>query len=143
MEARGAILGITRSTTDREIARAALESIAYQSRDVVDAMVRDSGVTLQSIKADGGAAANNFLMQFQSDIIGIEVSRSAVSESTALGVAMMSGAGSGLFDRNSGKNMNPPERIFRPRMSEAERKEKYQGWLDAVDAVCRYGKTSG
>ncbi|MFH0894432.1 MAG: glycerol kinase GlpK [Bacteroidota bacterium] len=140
MDARGAIFGITRSTTEKEIARAALESIAYQSKDVLDAMERDSAVSLCSIKADGGAATNNFLMQFQADILGIEVSRSSVMESTALGVALMAGAGYGIHNRFEIENINPPERIFTPKMSSEEKENKYKGWRKAVNAVCHYGK---
>ena len=100
MYARGAILGLTRDTTSDDIARATLESMAYQTRDIADAMMNDSGIQMQTLRVDGGASANNYLMAFQADILGVEVERPKIIESTALGAAGLAGLGAGIWTIN-------------------------------------------
>jgi glycerol kinase len=133
MYARGTMVGLTRGTNQNHIIRAALESIAYQTRDVLEAMQEDSGIDLQELRVDGGAVENNFLMQFQSDILGVPVHRPEVIETTALGAAYLAGFAVGFW---SGKeeisNRWNVDRVFEANMEE-ERKEKlYKGWKKAV-----------
>ena len=133
MYARGTMVGLTRGTNQNHIIRAALESIAYQTRDVLEAMQEDSGIDLQELRVDGGAVENNFLMQFQSDILGVPVHRPEVIETTALGAAYLAGLAVGFW---SGKeeisNRWNVDRVFEANMEE-ERKEKlYKGWKKAV-----------
>lgn len=133
MHARGTIVGITRGTTRAHLARAALEAIAYQTKDVVDAMTKDSGISLKTLRVDGGASANRFLMQFQADLLGIPVERPAVLETTAKGAALLAGLGVGLWpglDRLS--EMWQVAARFAPQMPEAEREALYAGWRRAV-----------
>ena len=117
MYARGAIVGLTRGTKKEHIVRAALESIAYQTRDILEAMQRDSGITLTGLKVDGGAAANDFLMQFQSDILGVPVTRPKVIETTALGAAYLAGLAVGYWrDKNDISSKWQLDRVFTPKM---------------------------
>uniref|UniRef100_UPI001BD5D574 glycerol kinase GlpK n=1 Tax=Tepidanaerobacter acetatoxydans TaxID=499229 RepID=UPI001BD5D574 len=117
MYARGAILGLTRGAKREHIVRAALESICYQTRDVLEAMQKDSGITLKSLKVDGGAVANNFLMQFQSDILGVPVDRPKVIETTALGAAYLAGLAVGYWkDKNDISAKWQIDRTFKPQM---------------------------
>ncbi len=133
MYARGTITGITRGTGGNHIVRAALEAIAYQTRDALDAMAADSGIALAALKVDGGAAANNFLMQFQADILGVDVLRSAVTESTALGAAFLAGLAVGFWSgREELRRTGAIERCFTPQIDAARRSALYDGWLDAV-----------
>ena len=131
--ARGSISGISRGTTAAHIARAALEGIAYQTYDIVDAMQRDSGIKLCELKVDGGAARNNLLMQFQSDILSTRVIRPEVTETTALGAAYLAGLAVGFWGSlDEIKQQWQAERVFEP-MAEAEDVEqKIEGWHDAV-----------
>lgn len=134
MYARGAILGITRGANRDHIVRAALESIAYQTADVIEAMKQDSGIPLKALKADGGACANNFLMQFQADILGVPVVRPQNIEVTAQGAAFLAGLEAGVWkDKDALKAMCMEERIFYPDMSPQERAKKYAGWKKAVE----------
>lgn len=132
--ARGAVLGLTRGSGRAELVRATLESIAFQSRDVVDAMSADAGLALQTLRVDGGAAANDFLMQFQADILGAPVQRPAVTETTALGAAYLAGLASGFW-RCAGEIAAQwrVERVFEPRMSADERESHYATWRRAVE----------
>ena len=132
-DARGTITGITRGTTKNHIIRASLESIAYQVYDIVAAMERDSGVKIKRLSVDGGASANNFLMQFQSDILAAEVVRGRHSESTALGAAYLAGLGCGFWksDEEIRKNRNIGK-VFKPAMGEGERLKLLDGWKEAV-----------
>ncbi len=133
MYARGAIVGITRGTNKNQIIRATLESIAYQTRDVLEAMQEDSGIKLNHLKVDGGAAANNFLMEFQSDILGSCVRRPVVLETTAMGAAYLAGLAVGFWE--SKEEISEQwilDREFSPNMSEDERSKKYKGWKKAV-----------
>ena len=136
--ARGAIVGLTRGVNKNHIVRATLESIAYQVGDVLEAMVADSGIEVQALKVDGGASANNLLMQMQSDLARVPVNRPACIESTALGVAYLAGLATGYFkDMDDIKTKWAIDRIFQPQMVESIRQEKLAGWKKAVR--CSYG----
>ncbi|MCG9625775.1 glycerol kinase GlpK [Vibrio mediterranei] len=131
--ARGTLTGLTRGTNRNHIIRAALESIAYQSRDVLLAMEEDSGIKLSQIRVDGGAVANDFLMQFQSDIMGSKVVRPVVRESTALGAAMLAGLAVGFWqNQDELADKKEIERTFSPQIERNEREALYAGWLDAI-----------
>ena len=131
--ARGAVFGITRGTTKDHFVRAALESLAYQSFDVIKAMESDADVPIKSIRVDGGAAANNFLMQFQADILNTTVIRPKVIESTALGAVYLAGLAVGYYSgmEDIVKNM-AQDRVFKPSMQESGRKQLLAGWKEAV-----------
>jgi len=132
--ARGTIVGLTRGSGRAHIARAALEGIAYQTRDVVAAMQRDSGLALHTLRVDGGAARNNFLMQFQADILGVPVQRPAVVETTALGAAYLAGLAVGFWpSRAALADLWTEERTFEPAMDAAARDALYAGWQRAVE----------
>lgn len=132
--ARGTILGITRGTSAAHLARASLESIAFQTRDLLGAMEQDANLRLQSLKVDGGASVNNGLMQFQADILGTVVQRPMVNETTALGAAYLAGLSVGYWDNvnNLGKYWKL-DREFRPSMSQDDREKKYRRWKKAVE----------
>ena len=133
MYARGLMVGLTRGISRAHIVRAALESIAYQTRDVVDTMVRDSGRMLSSLRVDGGAAANDFLMQFQADLLDVTVERPAVAESTARGAAFLAGLAVGFWDgRQSLPVHNQEIDCFLPQMDAVTRTKLYAGWQEAV-----------
>ncbi|MBQ3509632.1 MAG: glycerol kinase GlpK [Peptococcaceae bacterium] len=139
MYARGSILGLTRGTGRSHIIRAALEAIAYQTNDVLQAMVEDSGLNLTELKVDGGACRNNFLMQFQADIINCEVKRPAITETTALGVAYLAGLAVGYW--NSKEEIAQrwhEEQKFVPQMDDEVRAENCRGWEKAVDKAMRW-----
>lgn len=139
MYARGAILGLTRGANKNHIIRATLESIAYQTRDVLEAMQEDSGIKLAELKVDGGAAANNFLMEFQADILGTKVQRPVVLETTALGAAYLAGLAVGFWENKEeikGKWILDQE--FTPSMIEKEKEEKYAGWKKAVSRAKKW-----
>jgi glycerol kinase len=138
--ARGALFGLTRGVTRAHVVRAALEALAYQTRDVVDTMVAESGRPLSGLRVDGGASANNFLMQFQADVLGATVDRPKVIETTALGAALLAGVGIGLWkpDRDLDR-VRKPDRVFRPKMAPEQREALYQGWRRAVAAVRSLG----
>jgi len=137
MYARGTIVGITRGTTRAHFARAALEATAYQTRDVIEAMVADAGVDVPVLRVDGGGTANDFLMQFQSDILGIPIERSAVAETTALGAAYLAGLAVGMWESldeiEELRGDEAADRTFEPRMSEDERDSLYAEWGGALD----------
>ncbi|WP_196605890.1 glycerol kinase GlpK [Pectinatus haikarae] len=133
MKSRGAIFGLTRGTSKNHIIRATLDSLAYQTKDVLDAMQSDSGIKLDSLKVDGGAVANNLMMQFQSDLLGVPVDRPKVVETTALGACYLAGIAVGFW-KNKEELINnwQLDRRFEPNMGEEERNELYVGWLKAV-----------
>ena len=132
--ARGAVLGLTRGSGRAQIVRATLESVAYQSRDVVDAMSADAGLALRGLRVDGGAAGNDFLMQFQADILGVAVQRPAITETTALGAAFLAGIAAGFWrDQEEVAGQWRVERVFEPRMSVDERETRYALWRRAVE----------
>ena len=131
--ARGAIFGLTRGTTRAHIARAAVDSIAYQSRDVIEAMRKDSGLSLETIRVDGGATRNGALLQFQADILGARVLRPVVAETTALGAAYLAGLATSVWaDQDEIQKMWALDRTFTPAMDAAKRESLYAGWTDAV-----------
>ena len=136
MHARGAIVGLTRGSGRDQIIRATLDSIAYQTRDVVDIMNRDSGIEISELRVDGGAAANNVLMQFQADILGIPVVRPNLLETTAAGAAFLAGLGVGFWrDPVDLESSWRRERLFEPNMDQDKRDELYEGWQKAVRHV--------
>lgn len=132
MYARGAIFGLTRDTGKDHIIKATLESLAYQTKDVLDAMEEDAGVKLKSLKVDGGASANNILMQFQADILNTEVERPEVIESTAMGAAYLAGIQVGLWKKETITKDRVIDKIFIPAMDEQKRNKLYKGWQKAV-----------
>ncbi len=141
-EARGALVGLTRGNTRAHVVRAALEGIAYQSRDVIEAMVADVRATtgdakagLGELRVDGGAAANDFLMQFQADQVGVPVNRPKVVETTALGAAYLAGLGVGLWTPAQLEKKRARDKVFRPRADPDERERLYRGWKAAVAQV--------
>ena len=137
--ARGTILGITRGVNANHIIRATLESIAYQTKDVLEAMQADSGCTLQMLKVDGGACANDFLMQFQSDILGVKVERPVVLEVTALGAAFLAGLAIGFWkDLDDVKQRIVVQRIFEPSDDKEKQIARYKGWKKAVTKALRW-----
>ena len=137
--ARGAMIGLTRGTGRAHIVRATLESIAYQTRDVVECVGKDSGIDLGRLRVDGGACENNFLMQFQADILGVEVERPAVLEVTALGAAALAGLHVGFW-QNSDElaQATASERIFTPQLGDADRERLYAGWRRAVERSLKW-----
>ncbi|AAM25180.1 glycerol kinase GlpK [Caldanaerobacter subterraneus] len=141
MYARGVIVGLTRGAKREHIIRATLESIAYQTRDVLEAMQEDSGIKLQALKVDGGASANNFLMQFQADILGVPVDRPQVIETTALGAAYLAGLAVGFWNSREEieKNWNI-DRRFEPAMEEEKREKLYRGWKKAVERAMKWAE---
>ncbi|NYE58575.1 glycerol kinase GlpK [Carboxydothermus ferrireducens] len=133
MRARGTIVGLTRGTNKYHLVRAALESMAYQTRDVLSAMEADSGIKLQALKVDGGAVANNLLMQFQADILGVPVERPVNIETTAMGAAYLAGLAVGFWaDKQELVTKYKVSRRFEPTMDEQTREKLYKGWQRAV-----------
>lgn len=133
--ARGTITGISRGTSRAHIARAALESIAYQTVDVLKAMEADAGIGIQELRVDGGATVNNFLMQFQSDVLNCKVIRPAITETTALGAAYLAGLAIGYWENiDAIKNQWSVEHSFEPALDEKTREQLYNGWKKAVMA---------
>ena len=131
--ARGMITGITRGTRVAHIVRAALEAICYQTRDVLEVMADELDIRLKRLQADGGACQNNFIMQFQADILGVPIERPKVIETTALGVAGLAGLATGLWDsKEEFLSMRLPDREFYPEMGEEDREIRYSGWKYAV-----------
>jgi glycerol kinase len=132
--ARGTILGLTRGSTAAHIARATLEAIAFQTRDVIEAMTADSGIPLTSLRVDGGAARNDLLMQIQADVLGVPVIRPRNVETTAVGAAFLAGLGCGLWpDQASLLDRWAVERVFEPKTGEVQREHQYAIWRRAVD----------
>jgi glycerol kinase len=132
-DARGIIAGLTRFSTKAHIARAALESVAFQSRDVIAAAAGDAGVVLESLKVDGGMVANDFLMQFQADITGVPVVRPVVTETTALGAAFVAGLTVGLWaSEDEIRALWAEDRRFEPSMEPAERDRLLAEWAKGV-----------
>jgi glycerol kinase len=142
--ARGTLVGITRGTTRAHIARAALESIGYQHRDVVESMRRESGIALRELRADGGAVGNRFLMQFQSDVLGVPVDVPSVPQTTALGAAYLAGLATGFWE--SREELAAKWRVarrFEPRMAVAERDRLYARWREAVERSRGWARGEG
>ena len=135
MYSRGTIVGMTRGTNRAHIVRAALEAICYQSADLFKAMVADRGGRMpKQLNVDGGASANSFMMQFQSDILNVPVVRPVVLETTALGAALLAGLGVGLYEsKEQAASMVKPDLTFKPEMDEANRERALHGWKRAVE----------
>ncbi|MGJ3240399.1 MAG: glycerol kinase GlpK [Anaerolineae bacterium] len=132
--ARGTIVGLTRGSGRAQVVRATLESIAYQTRDVLEAMQADSGLELPALRVDGGAVANDFLMQFQADILGVPVQRPAVTETTALGAAYLAGLAVGYWDsQETIQKQWRVDKTFEPQMNTDQREALYSGWQRAVE----------
>ncbi len=140
--ARGAIVGMTRGTNRYHIIRATLESMAYQTRDVLTCMEEDSGITLKEVRVDGGASANNLLMQFQADILGVPVDRPVIVETTALGAAYLAGLAVGFWENRDHIATNwKIDRTFQPQMSVPEREKLCAGWAKAVKRAQNWEET--
>jgi glycerol kinase len=138
--ARGAIVGLTRGVTRAHLARATLEALAYQTRDVVDTMAAESGKPLAGLRVDGGASANDFLMQFQADLLDAVVDRPQIIETTALGAALLAGRGVGLWPTATAlERARKRDRLFKPRLRPERRAALYGGWTRAVAAVRALG----
>ncbi len=135
MEARGAIVGLTRGSGKAQIARAALESMAYQTRDVVESMESDTGKKIRELRVDGGAVVNDFLMQFQADILGRRVIRPRNVETTSLGAAFLAGIGLGCWSASDIHALVEVEKVFEPKMNRKTRESLYAGWKEAVGRI--------
>lgn len=137
--ARGAVFGLTRGTTRAHFVRATLDSLAYQSRDIIEAMQKDSKIPLTRLKVDGGAVKNDLLMQFQADILNVPVERPALNETTALGAAYLAGLAVGFFkSREELQNNYRMDHLFLPSFSQEKRNRLYGGWKNAVKATCQF-----
>ncbi|MGN7938716.1 glycerol kinase GlpK [Virgibacillus sp. 6R] len=135
-DVRGAVFGLTRGTTKEHFIRATLEALAYQTKDVIAAMEKDSGIELKTLRVDGGAVKNQFLMQFQSDVLDVPVERPAINETTALGAAYLAGLAVGYWkDQAEISNQWNRERLFEPQMDSEVRTQLYNGWKKAVHAA--------
>ncbi len=135
-EARGTMFGLSRGTTKAHISRATLEAVAYQTKDVLDAMQLDAGIEIDRLRVDGGASANNFLMQFQSDMLQTKVERPAILESTALGAGYLAGLATGFFlSQEALKELSKTDSTFNPLMDNNKRDTLYRGWQSAVRAT--------
>jgi glycerol kinase len=142
--ARGTIVGLTRGTTRAHLVRAVLEAIAFQSRDVLEAMAADAKVALRNLKVDGGAVANDFLCQFQADVLDAAVVRPRVIETTALGAAFLAGLGAGLWrSLDALAERQAIDRTFIPRMDATTRARRYEGWRRAVERSRRWEEDLG
>lgn len=140
MYARGAIFGLTRGTSKAHLIRATLESLAYQTKDVLDAMEKDAGTPLKGLRVDGGASANNLLMQFQADILGVNVERPKIIETTALGAAYLAGLAVGFWSKTELQEKWQLDAKFESQMPENQRKELYGGWQKAVKRTMDWEK---
>ena len=142
--ARGTVVGITRGCTKEHFIRATLESMAYQTRDILDVMRQESGVELKQLRVDGGASRNNFLMQFQADILDAEVVRPECVESTALGAAYLAGLAVGLWENTDDilKNRGA-EQVFSVKMEPAVREQKVRDWRRAVKRSFAWAQEDG
>lgn len=138
MEARGAIFGLSRGANYKHIIRATLESIAYQTKDVLDAMTQDTGIELAQLFVDGGASANNYLLQYQADILNMNVIRPQNIESTAVGAAYLAALATGFTDIDRILSIREIDKNFTPNMQEDERKQRYNAWLKAVHSCMEF-----
>lgn len=138
-DVRGAVFGITRGTSKEHFVRATLESLAYQTKDVLSAMEKDAGIQLKALRVDGGAVKNNFLMEFQSDILNVPVERPVVNETTALGAAYLAGLAVGYWDSQEEiASQWAVDRAFEASMDEEKREELYAGWKKAIQATMAF-----
>lgn len=138
MNACGALIGLRRDTAIPDIARAVLEAIAFQTKDVIVSMEEDSGIKIKSLMVDGGATANNFLMQFQSDILNIEIARPLQTEQTALGAAFLAGLSCGFWKKDEILKLKRKDKLFKPAMTKTEIEKFYSGWKKAVSRVMNW-----
>ncbi|AMB93553.1 glycerol kinase GlpK [Aerococcus sanguinicola] len=142
-DARGAVFGLSRGTSREDFVKATLQSLAYQTRDIIDTMEKDTGMPINVLKVDGGAAMNNYLMQFQADILGIEIARAQNLETTALGAAFLAGLAVGYWDDlEELKTLNAVDQAFNPSMNNARKEQLYKGWTRAVKATQVFADTS-
>jgi len=132
-KAKGSIYGMTLDTGKKELIKATVEALAYQTKDVLDAMIQDSGKEMVTLKVDGGASANNYLMQFQADLLNVEVDRPKMIEVTAFGAALLAGIKAGFWKKNTIEDLRKVETVFKPEMKPKLRNKKYKGWLNAVN----------
>ncbi|MFF2889728.1 glycerol kinase GlpK [Paenibacillus sp. NPDC057967] len=140
-DVRGSIFGLTRGTGKAHFVRAVLESLAYQTKDVLSVMAEESGLELHSLAVDGGAVANDLLMQFQSDLLGVPVERPVIGESTALGAAFLAGLAVGFWkDREEIASLRQVDRLFQPNMTDERRQQLYGGWKRAVRAAMAFSE---
>ncbi len=138
-DVKGAVFGLTRGTTKEHFIRATLESLAYQTKDVLAAMEEDSGIQLKSLRVDGGVVKNDFLMEFQSNLLNVPVERSKINETTALGAAYLAGLAVGYWSSQDEITKNwSIERTFLPKMDEKDRRHLYHGWKKAVNAAMAF-----
>lgn len=138
-KAHGTIFGITRGTTDKDLIKATLQAIAYQTKDIIETMSSDAKMPIEVLKVDGAASANDYLMQFQTDILGIELQRSSELETTSLGVAFMAGLGVGFWkDLDDIKKNYQTGKLYQPEMEDNVRQDLYAGWKDAVAATMAF-----
>jgi len=134
--ARGSVFGLTRGTSRADFVKATLQSLAYQTRDIIETMQLDTEIDIPVLKVDGGAAMNDYLMQFQSDILGIEIARVQNTETTALGAAYLAGLAVGFWkDMDELKTLNKVGKSFNPTMNNAKKEKLYKGWKKAVTAT--------
>ena len=138
MYSRGAIFGLTRDTGVDHIIKATLESLAYQTKDIIDVMEKDSGIKLKSLKVDGGACMNNYLMQFQSDLLDCEVLRPEIIETTAMGAGYLAGLQSNIWDKDQIIKNQKIDRSFNPTINDSEREKMYRGWKKAVNRTSNW-----
>lgn len=140
-DVRGAVFGLTRGTSKAHFVRAVLESLAYQTKDVLSVMEEESGLPLQSLSVDGGAVNNNLLMQFQSDLLGVPVERPVINESTALGAAYLAGLAVGFWkNRRELAELRQVDKVFTPAMEDGQRDALYAGWHRAVKAAMAFAQ---
>jgi glycerol kinase len=132
-KAKGSIYGMTLDTGKNELIKATVEALAYQTKDVINAMISDSNKQITTLKVDGGASANNYLMQFQSDLLNVEVDRPKMIEVTAFGAALLAGIKAGVWTKNDIEIIREVDTIFSPKMTQKTRDEKYKGWLKAIE----------
>ncbi|XOV93533.1 MAG: glycerol kinase GlpK [Bacteroidota bacterium] len=140
MYARGAIFGLTRDTGIPEIAKATLQSLAFQTKDVINAMMEDTGIEIKTLKVDGGACANNYLMQFQSDILCVPVERPEIIESTAMGAAYLAGIQAGIWQMEDVDNKRKIEKLFEPNIDSGKRDSLYGQWTKGVQRVMNWNE---
>jgi len=143
MYARGAIFGLTRGTSKAHLIRATLESLAYQTRDVLDAMETDSGISLKALRVDGGASANDLLMKFQADLLDVPVERPEIIETTALGAAYLAGIAVGYWKKEEIAARWQLDQSFKPDMEATKRENLYKGWKKAVDRTMKWEEAEG
>ena len=139
--AKGSIYGMTLDTGKEELVKATVQALAYQTRDVIDAMISDSDTEILTLKVDGGASANNYLMQFQSDILNTNIERPKMLEVTAFGAALLAGIKAGVWSKEDAELLRETDRIFVPEMPQKIRKKKYKGWKKAVEKTATKVKT--